>query len=126
MAKSIGEFQLNHTGNTYTKNEDGVVTAHASYEGSASGFGTVMGTMSFPLAENGATSGSCSWAGQAFQPDSTSTSSSGEGTWEQVEGKHAWKTSVAALKISDGRVLSSQGEIDLEARTFNGQMFEAS
>ncbi len=126
MAKSIGEFKLKHIGNTYAKNQDGVVTAYASYEGTASGFGTVMGTMSFPLAENGATSGKCSWAGQAFQPDGTSTSSSGEGTWEQVEGKHAWKTSVAALEISDGRVMSSHGEIDLEARTFNGQMHEAS
>lgn len=126
MAKSIGDFKLNHIGNTYAKNEDGVVTAYASYEGTASGFGTVMGTMSFPLVENGATSGSCSWAGQAFQPDGTSTSSSGDGTWEQVEGKHAWKTSVPALEISDGRVMSSKGEIDLEERTFNGQMFEAS
>ena len=126
MAESIGEFTLNHTGNTYTKNKDGVVVAYASYDGTATGFGTIMGTMSFPLAENGATSGTCSWAGQAFQPDGTSTSSSGEGTWEQVEGKHAWKTRIPALEISDGRVISSQGEIDLEARTFNGHLFDAS
>ena len=126
MAESIGEFTLNHTGNTYAKNKDGVVVAYASYDGSASGFGTVMGTMCFPLSENGATSGTRSWAGQAFQPDGTSTSSSGEGTWEQVEGTHAWKTSIPELAISDGRVIKSQGEIDLEARTFNGQLFDAS
>jgi len=126
MAESIGEFTLNHTGNTYAKNKDGVVVAYASYDGSATDFGTVMGTMCFPLSENGATSGTCSWAGQAFQPDGTSSSSSGEGTWEQVEGTHAWKTSIPAMAISDGRVISSQGEIDLEARTFNGQLFDAS
>ena len=126
MAESNGEFTLKHLGNTYVKNDDGVVVAYASYEGTATGFGTVMGTMCFPLVENGATSGKCSWAGQAFQPDGTNTSSSGDGTWEQVEGKHAWKTSIPALAISDGRVISSQGEIDLEARTFNGQLSDSS
>ena len=126
MADSIGEFELNHSGNAYTKNDDGVVVAYVNYDGNASGFGNVMGTLAFQLPESGATSGTCSWTGQAFPPDSPWTSSSGEGTWEQIEGKHAWKVSVAALEISDGRVISSEGVVDLEARTFKGQMSEAS
>jgi len=126
MADSIGEFELNHSGNAYTKNDDGVVVAYVNYDGNASGFGNVMGTLAFQLPESGATSGTCSWTGQAFPPDSPWTSSSGEGTWEQIEGKHAWKVSVPALEISDGRVISSEGVVDLEARTFKGQMSEAS
>ena len=126
MADSIGEFQLNHTGNAYAKNDDGVVVAYANYEGTASGFGTVLGTMAFPLPGSGETSGTCSWTGQAFPPDSQSTTSSGDGTWEQIEGKHAWNISIPALAISDGQVISSKGKLDLEARTFNGQMFDAS
>ena len=126
MGDSIGEFTLNHTGNAYAKNDDGVVVAYVNYDGTASEFGTVMGTLAFPLPDSGATSGACSWTGQGFLPDSTWTTSSGEGTWEQVEGKHAWKVSISALQISDGRVISSEGELDLEARTFNGQMFDAS
>jgi hypothetical protein len=126
MADSIGDFELHHSGNTYAKNDAGVVVAYVNYDGNAAGFGTVMGTLAFQLPESGATSGVVSWTGQAFPPDGPWTSSSGEGTWEQVEGKHAWKVSVPALAISDGRVITSQGEVDLEARTFNGQMFAAS
>ena len=126
MADSIGEFELNHTGNAYAKNDDGAVVAYVNYDGNATGFGNVMGTLAFPLPDSGATSGTCSWTGQAFPPDSPWTSSSGEGTWEQIEGKHAWKVSVPALEISDGRVISSEGVVDLEARTFKGQMSEAS
>ena len=126
MADSIGEFELKHTGNTYAKNDDGVVVAYANYDGTASEFGNVLGTLAFPLPESGATSGACSWTGQGFPPDSPWTTSSGEGTWEQIEGKHAWKISMPALEISDGRVISSEGVVDLESRTFNGQMFDAS
>jgi hypothetical protein len=57
MADPIGEFALNHIGNVYAKNDDGVVVAHANYEGAAAGFGTVMGTMSSPLPVSGVTSG---------------------------------------------------------------------
>ena len=125
MTDSIGEFALNHTGNALAKNDDGVVVAYASYEGTATGFGTVMGTIAFPLPESGATSGTCSWTGQGFPPDSSWTTSSGDGTWEQVEGKYAWKISIPTIEISDGTRIRSEGELDLEAKTFNGQMFDA-
>ena len=126
MADAIGEFTLKHIGNAYRKNDDGVVVAYANYDGTASGFGTVMGTLSFPLPESGANSGTCSWTGQGFPPDSPWTTSSGEGTWEQIEGRYAWKISIPAIEISDGRAIRSEGELNLEARTFNGVMFDAS
>ena len=126
MADAIGEFALNQTGNAYGKNDEGVVVAYVNYDGTASGFGTVMGTLAFPLPDSGATSGACSWTGQGFPPGSPWTTSSGEGTWEQVEGRYAWKISIPAIEISDGRAIRSEGELDLEARTFNGVMFDAS
>ena len=126
MADSIGEFSLKHIGNAYTKNDEGVVVAYANYEGTASGFGTVMGTMAFPLPGSGETSGTCSWTGQGFPPDSPSTTSSGEGSWELVEGKYAWKIRIPSLEISDGRVIRSEGELDLDAKTFDGQLFDDS
>jgi len=124
MADSIGEFTLNHTGSVLAKNDEGVVVTYVNYEGTATGFGTGFGTMSFPLPDGGATSGTCSWAGQGFPPDSEWTSSSGEGAWEQVEGEYAWQISIPALQISNGRTIRSEGVLDLKARTFNGQMFE--
>lgn len=84
-----------------------------------------MGTLAFPLPEQGAKSGKVSWTGQAFPPDSDPTTSFGEGTWEQVEGRYAWKIIVPTIEISDGTSLRSEGVVDLEARTFNGQIFES-
>ena len=125
MANSVGEFDLNHIGNAYAKIDDNVVVAYASYEGTATGFGTVMGTLAFPLPDQGATSGTVTWTGQAFPPDREPSTSFGEGSWEQVEGSHAWNISVPALEISDGTKLRSEGVVDLEAKSFKGQMFEA-
>jgi hypothetical protein len=125
MADSLGNFELNHTGNAYAKNDDDVVVAYASYEGTATGFGTVMGTLAFPLPEQGATSGTVTWTGQGFPPDREPSTSFGEGTWKQVEGSHAWQINVPVIKISDGTSLRSEGVVDLEAKTFNGQMSEA-
>lgn len=125
MADSIGNFELNHTGNAYAKNDDDVVVAYANYEGTATGFGTVMGTLAFPLAEQGAASGTVTWTGQGFPPDREPSTSSGEGTWKQVEGSYAWQINLPVIEISDGTRLRSEGVVDLEAKTFNGQMFEA-
>ena len=124
MADSIGEFSLNHISNAYAKNGDGVVVAYVNYDGTATGFGTVMGTLAFPLPDGGASSGAVSWIGQAFPPDRPWNTASGDGTWEQVEGRYAWKISLPVLELSDGTRLRSEGEVDLEARTFNGQLFE--
>ena len=44
MADPAGEFTLNHTGNGYAKNDDGVVVAYANYEGIATGFMHGQGT----------------------------------------------------------------------------------
>ncbi len=126
MADSIGEFALNQTANAYVKNDDGVVVAYVNYDGTATGFGTVMGTLAFPLPEGGATSGTVSWTGQAFPPDRPWNTGNGDGTWEQVEGRYAWKISLPAIELSDGSRLRSEGEVDLEARTYSGQIFDAS
>ncbi len=126
MADSIGDFAFNQTGVAYTKNDGGVIVANVHYDGTATGYGTVMGTLAFLLPEGGATSGTCSWTGQGFPPDSPWVSGSGDGTWEQVEGKYAWKISIPAIENTDGSRIRSEGEVDLEARTFTGQMFDAS
>ena len=125
MADPIGEFSLKHVGSAYAKNDAGIVTCYVNYEGEATGFGTVFGTMTFPLPEGGATSGTCTWTGQGFPPDRAWVSGSGEGTWEQIEGRYAWKVTLPAIENSDGSRIRSEGEIDLDARTFQGLMHDA-
>jgi len=46
----------------------------------------------------------------------------GQGTYEST-GKHKWHTETH-LQISDGRRISSEGEIDLAARSWKGKTFE--
>jgi hypothetical protein len=43
-----------------------------------------------------------------------------------VEGKYAWKIRIPSLEISDGRVIRSEGVLDLDAKTFDGQLFDDS
>ena len=45
MADPIGEFSLKHTGNTYGTNSDGEMTSSVNFQGEATGFGTVWGTL---------------------------------------------------------------------------------
>ena len=126
MAEPVGEFSLRMANNSFATGADGTVVGTVDFEGTADGFGTVLGTLTVPLTEPGAKRGSCKWTGQAFPDDRPWLLSSGEGTWEQVEGEHRWKMSFPLVTISDGTRLSSTGEIDLPTRTFSGQMFDAS
>lgn len=126
MADSIGEFSFKNVGTTYAKNDGGVIVAYVNYDGTSTGYGTVLGTMAFHLPKGGATSGTCSWTGQGFPPDRPWVSGSGDGTWEQVKGKYAWKISLPVIVNSDGSRIRSEGEADLVARTLKGEMFDAS
>lgn len=123
MADPIGEFSFNRTGATFVKNDDGTVVGYINWDGSATGYGAVIGTMTIPFPKGGATSGTLTWAGQAFPPGGTWVTGSGEGTWEQIEGRYAWKVSVPVVEISDGSRIRSQGEIDLETTSYKGQNF---
>ncbi len=125
MSESAGEFAHRHTGSSFSTDASGTVIATSNWEGEATGFGAVFGSLHVPLGDSNATSGSCSWVGQAFLEDGTWATGVGEGTWEQVGGGHQWKLHFPALTVSSGEVLRCEGVIDLESRTFTGQMYEA-
>ena len=126
MANPVGEFSLKHTGSIYRKTEDGGIATYVSWEGTATGFGQLFGTLqiSSPLAEAGATSGSITWAGQAFLEDATTVGTLGEGTYQQVEGQHKWTISLE-VEASNGDRIRTEGQIDLEALTYKGEIFES-
>src|SRR5574337_1119710 len=62
LGKEIGQFSLKSTSVRYSE-EGGSV--EINYEGTASGYGTVVGTLSL-RGEPGAKAGPCSWTGQGF------------------------------------------------------------
>ena len=124
MADAVGEFSLKHTGSTYAKNGD-EISSFVSWEGTATDFGAVFGTLRFPstMAEGGVTGGPCSWVGQSFLEDGTTLLVDGEGNFEQVAGKNQWVVHMK-MDVSNGNKIQSKGTIDLQARTFQGEIFE--
>jgi len=125
MSNSLGEFAHRHVGSSYSAREGGGLVSTTNWEGIATGYGTVFGTLIFQLPEGGASGGSCKWVGQAFPEDGPWVNGSGEGTWQQVEGRNRWSISISVIEVSNGDRIRCEGEVDLATRTFTGQMFEA-
>jgi hypothetical protein len=92
-----------------------------TYDGTASGYGTVLGTMTL-RGEPGAKIGPCSWRGQGFLENGEIISGAGQGTWEEL-GKHQWRTRMI-VTTSDGRTHASDGKLDLKSRSLTGKMFD--
>ena len=124
MSEPLGEFAHRHTGNSYTPREGGGLVVNSSWEGAATGYGTVFGSLIFDV-EDGATGGAVQWVGQAYPPDSDFTNGNGTGTWAQVEGAHRWTISIPVIVVSNGDRIRCEGEVDLATRTFTGQMYAA-
>ena len=123
MSEAVGEFAHRHVATSYSTREGGVVS-HTDWEGVATGYGTVFGSLSFDVAD-GATGGSVQWVGQAFPADSAFVNGAGTGTWKQVEGAHRWAISIPLIAVSNGDRIRCEGQVDLATRTFTGQMYAA-
>ena len=118
IGKEIGQFSLKSTSVRYAE-EAG--TVEISYEGTATGYGTVLGTLTL-RGEPGAKTGPSSWRGQGFLENGDVVSGAGQGTWEEL-GKHQWRTRLI-VSTSDGRVHASDGKLDLASRSLTGKMFD--
>lgn len=125
MSEPMGEFAHRHMGTSYSAREGGGLVSHSDWEGVATGYGAVFGSLIFDVAD-GATGGSVQWVGQAFPEGSPFVNASGTGTWEQVEGAHRWAISIPVIAVSNGDRVRCEGHVDLATRTFTGQMYDAS
>ena len=116
--KELGEYSLKFTSFTLSPGPAGSIVTQGNCEGTATGFGTTLGTAMFV----GGKSGTLSWCGSSFLDNGEQVSGTGPGTYESI-GKHRWRTQ-GFVDISDGRTLVSEGEIDLATRSWNGKIFE--
>ena len=112
MSEKIADFSLNHAGTTYTRNEAGQVVSYLNFEGEVSAYGGVYGTMKVveEFTEASATSGTCSWIGEALNEDGTRLFGYGEGTWEQAPPDHNYKV-IMEGEESNGRKTRSEGAV---------------
>ena len=125
MAEAIGELHMKNTGFSFDLLGDDRIQQTADYEGTATGFGAVFGTLIFRqnLNEASDSSGAVSFVGKALLDDNSITGGIGHGTWEQI-GKEARFKIVMTVKISDGTQHRSEGIVDHPTRTFDGKMYE--
>ena len=124
MADPMGKFSAKHVGNTYSRSANGELVTNAHFEGVADPYGDGFATLTViqKLSEAGATSGTCSYAGQAFK-DGNTLGGLGEGTWEQLPGESKWKVTLD-IDGSNGDRIRSVGIIDLPNRTWDGELFQ--
>ena len=116
--KQIGEFSFKFT--TFVNIPGPAdVLRQVTWEGAASGFGTVFTTTTF---SGSSKAGTFAEHGTAFMDNGDFLHGSGQGTYENI-GKHRWKTA-GFLQLSDGRRISTEGEIDLAERSWKGKLFE--
>ena len=126
MAEPVGEFNLKNTGNSFNRTSDGQLEQASDFEGEATGFGAVFGTLVItqPLAEASQTKSACAWNGKALLGDNSILGGIGDGTIEQVGKDAKWQVSLV-IQISDGSKLRSEGVVDHGARTYTGKLYEA-
>jgi hypothetical protein len=119
-AKKSGEFSFNATSVAYVMTEGGGGANHINLEGTATGFGEVLGTLSLfgdaPMAQ----SGPASWVGTAYLDNGDVVESAGEGFFER-SSKHKWRVR-SIMRGSTGAVYVTDGVISLKGRTYKGTM----
>lgn len=116
----LGEFSLKITSLAFTSGPGGSTLVHANVEGTATGFGAVLGTGTFVVGK----SGTHTWCGAAYLDNGEIVLTNGQGTQES-SGRHKWHTE-DVHHLSNGQTLGVEGEIDLAARTWSGKFFEKS
>ena len=120
LGKVITDFTFKTTSFVYTEAAEGGINVQANFEGMATGFGTVLATVDFTNA--GEKSGTWKFCGVAYLENGDSVSGIAHGMHES-SGIHKWRTR-GVERLSDGRTVALEGEIDLAARSWTGQLIE--
>ena len=121
-AKKGTDFSFKSTSVTFEELGGGAGVNHINFEGRASGFGTVLGTMSLYSDAMGAQQGRSHWVGTAFLDNGDEVYGSSDGYWERT-GKHKWRVR-AVLRTSTGATYTSDGIVRLDGRTYKGALTE--
>jgi len=122
IGKKAGEFSFTSTGVTVSSTPNGGVTNQVNLEGTASGFGAVLGTLTFYATEAGADGGFVTWAGSGYLDDGETSGGQGRGVFEK-SGTHKWRVRLI-IQITGGPLLLSEGEMSLEGMSYSGTIHQ--
>lgn len=112
----MAEFAFNVVTTTLSESE-GVITTKFNIEGTADGFGAVVGTITVE-SRAGDTSGEYGFVLINFPQTGDGVSSVGEGEWSKI----AWDrfSTVGSSTVSSGEAFKHEGAFDFSARTWSG------
>jgi hypothetical protein len=119
-AKKSGEFSFKSTGVSYMETQGGGGANQVNLEGSATGYGTVLGTLTFYADAPGSQTGQTSWVGTAYLDNGDLVTGSGEGFFES-SGKHKWRVR-SVMRTSAGDLLLTDGVVSLDGRSYKGTL----
>jgi hypothetical protein len=122
LGKAIGEFSFTSTGVTVSSNPGEEWSQQVNLEGTATGFGVIIGTLTFHSSEPGADNGFTTWAGSSYQDDGETGGGLGRGVFEK-SGTNKWRVR-SLVQITGGPLLLTDGEIALEGRTYVGTIHQ--
>ena len=116
LGKEVGDFSFKITSTSFS--DEG---ATLDFDGTATNFGTVLGTLIF-IGEPARKFGSVSWRGSAFLENGEELGAVGEGAFEAL-GNHKWRIRLV-ITVSDGQIFGSDGVLDLAGRSLVGKQLE--
>lgn len=117
----LSEYTLKGVTMTLTPGPAGSAIVSINFEGSATGFGPVFGTMNAVSA--GQKSGTWDWCGATFPSEGDGIIGRASGTFTSI-GPNRWSTR-GPMSISDGRTVVLDGIVDLATRSWNGSILGA-
>ena len=121
IGKEVGDFSFTATSVTVSSTGDGGVSQQVNLEGTATGFGSVMGTLTFYASEPGADSGFVTWNGSAYMDNGEANGGLGRGVFNKA-GNHTWRVR-SIIQVKGGPLLLTEGEIALEGKTYQGKLY---
>jgi hypothetical protein len=116
--RQSGEYSFKFTSFTLAPGPGGSIPVQCNCEGTAAGYGTILGTMTAV----GGNSGNLSWYARHFLESGDLLSVAGSGTYES-SGKNRWRTQLV-VQVSDGRNVVASGEAGLASRSWSGTFEE--
>jgi hypothetical protein len=122
VGKEAGEFSFTSTGVTASSTPDGGASSQVNVEGTATGFGAVIGTLTLYAAEAGSDKGFVTWAGTGYLDSGETAGGQGRGVFEK-SGTHKWRVRLV-IQITDGPLLLTDGEMSLEGRSYSGTIHQ--
>ena len=122
VGKEIGAFSMQYTSVTLEPGKGGSVTLHVNFEGSSSGEFACDALATMTVDSRNGKDGEYRISARCFMHDGTIVDANGEGKTVHGDG-HKWNVA-GIMEVSGKRAYAIRGDIDLQARSFIGKMYQ--